>query len=178
MLKNRILEILQKPIMRARRHEADKVDQQGGRHRQHKVSRRPGRRDPHHVAARTTQRAKVHGNRLGVAKKERDTKQQEHGRQHDRPERIDVLQGIEADPAQPPGRIVAEPVCDKAVRRLVQRDGQDDRHDPGRGGVEHRGELLVHLTLLPLPCPSAHGVELPALAARRGASTKPGPNGR
>ena len=38
---------------------------------------------------------------------------------------------IEADPACPPGRVVAEVVGDKAMRGLVKGHRKHDGHDPG-----------------------------------------------
>ena len=137
-------EILQKPFLSTRRQQADKRSHQGRRNRHQEVYSRPSRRNPHHVAARPAQRGKVHRNRLGVTKKEGRTQQQEHRRQHDRTERIDVLEGIEADPALAPGRVVAEPMRHEAVRRLMEGNGQDDRHHPGRSGVDRHGQLLIH----------------------------------
>ena len=54
--------------------------------------------------------------------------QRHHRRQDQRAEWVDMLQRVEADPAELPGGVVAEPVRDKAVRRLMKRDGDDQRH--------------------------------------------------
>ena len=63
-------------------------------------------------------------------------RQQQHRRQHQRAEGIDVLERIEADPAELIGGVVAEPVRDKAVGGLMEGDGDDERQDPDRDVVE------------------------------------------
>jgi hypothetical protein len=47
-----------------------------------------------------------------------------------------VLERIEADAAKLIRGVVAEPVRDKGVRRLVKGDGDDDRQDPDRDVVK------------------------------------------
>ena len=54
--------------------------------------------------------------------------------------------------------VVAEPMGDKAVRRLVKGHGKDDRQDPGRGLPQH-------------PCPLRRGVH--AAPRLRGARRPP-----
>ena len=49
-----------------------------------------------------------------------------------RPERVDVADRVEADPAQAACRVVAQPVGHPAMRRLVQRDRGHHRHSPDR----------------------------------------------
>ncbi len=46
-----------------------------------------------------------------------------------------MLEGIEADPAKLPGGIVAEPVCHKGVRGLVEGDGDEEGEHPDRNVV-------------------------------------------
>jgi hypothetical protein len=78
----------------------------------------------------------VHRHRLGVAEQERRVGQQQHARQNQGAERIDVLERVEGDPAALPGGVVAERVRDKTMRRLVEGDGDDQRHDPDREVVK------------------------------------------
>ena len=52
------------------------------------------------------------------------------------PNGIDMLERIEADAAELPGGVVAEPVRDKAVRGLVKGDGDDERQHPDRDVVQ------------------------------------------
>jgi hypothetical protein len=59
-------------------------------------------------------------------------REQQHRRQHQRAERVDVLEWIEADTAQLPGRLVAELVGHETVGRLVECDGDYERQDPDR----------------------------------------------
>ena len=51
------------------------------------------------------------------------------------PNGIDMLQRVEADPAELKGGVVAEPVRDKAVGGLVEGDGDDERQHPDRDVV-------------------------------------------
>ena len=53
-------------------------------------------------------------------------RQQQQARQNHGPERIDMLERVEADPAKLPGGIVAELVCHKGVRGLVEGDGNEE----------------------------------------------------
>ncbi len=43
-----------------------------------------------------------------------------------------MLQRIKTNPAQSPRRVVTEKVRDKAVRRLMKGDGDENRDDPDR----------------------------------------------
>ena len=52
-------------------------------------------------------------------------REQKHRGQDDGAEGIDMFQRIERDPAQLPGSVVAQPVRDKAVRGLMEGDGDD-----------------------------------------------------
>ena len=63
-------------------------------------------------------------------------RQQQDARQDHGAEGIDMLERIEADAAELQGGVVAEPVRDKAVRRLVEGDGDDERQHPDREVVE------------------------------------------
>jgi hypothetical protein len=47
-----------------------------------------------------------------------------------------MLEGIEADPAELPGGIVAELVCHKGVSGLVEGDGDEERENPDRNVVQ------------------------------------------
>ena len=62
--------------------------------------------------------------------------EQQHRRQHQRAERIDMLEWIEADAAQFPGGLVAELVGHETVGRLMEGDGEDERQDPDRYVIE------------------------------------------
>ena len=75
---------------------------------QRKVHGRAGRRDPNRVAMRIAQRLKVHGHRLGVAKQDRRTHQEEQCRQQNGSKWIDVPERIEANAAALPRCIVAK----------------------------------------------------------------------
>ena len=68
-------------------------------------------------------------------------RQQQHARQDHRPERIDMLERIEADPAKLLGGVVAEPIGHKGVRGLVESDGDEERQDPDRYAVQVRCSL-------------------------------------
>jgi len=63
-------------------------------------------------------------------------RQQQHARQDHGPERVDVFDRIEADPAQLPGGIVAELVGHEGMRGLVERDGDQEGEDPYREAVK------------------------------------------
>ncbi len=62
-------------------------------------------------------------------------RQQKHARKNHGPERIDMLERIEADPAELPGGIVAKLVGHKGVRGLVEGDGDQERKHPNRNVV-------------------------------------------
>ena len=47
-------------------------------------------------------------------------------RKHDRADRIDVHGGIQRHPSEQPGRRIAEPVRRPRVRRLVNREGNQE----------------------------------------------------
>ena len=50
---------------------------------------------------------------------------------------------IETDAAAFPGGVVAEMMRDKAVGRLVKGDGDDQRQDPDRNGVEGGIHVII-----------------------------------
>src|ERR1700738_601072 len=53
-----------------------------------------------------------------------------------------MFERIEADASQFPGGVVAKSVRDKAVRRLVEGDGDDEGDDPDRDVVEGDVQLV------------------------------------
>ena len=55
---------------------------------------------------------------------------------HHGAEGIDMLERIEADPAELLGGVVAEPVRDKGVGGLVEGDGDEERQDPDRDVIK------------------------------------------
>jgi hypothetical protein len=59
-------------------------------------------------------------------------RQQKHAWKNHGPKWIDMLQGVEADPAELPGGVIAQPVGHKGVRGLVEGDGDQDREHPDR----------------------------------------------
>ena len=63
-------------------------------------------------------------------------RQQKQARKNDGAERVDMLDRIETDPAKLPGGIVAELVCHKGVRGLVEGDGDEEREHPHRDGIQ------------------------------------------
>ena len=89
-----------------------------------------------HVEPGMVQVPEVDRDRLGVAEQERRMRQQQHARQDHRPERVDMLDRIEAHPAKLPGGIVAELIRHEGMRGLVERDGDQEGEDPDRDGVQ------------------------------------------
>ena len=47
-----------------------------------------------------------------------------------------MLKGVEADPAELPGRVVAKAVGDKAVGGLMKGDGDEERQHPDRKVID------------------------------------------
>ena len=127
----RILEVLREPYGHRGGRIIDKIEGERRQQRKQQIHARSSSRHPDHVAARIAQCAKVDRDRFCVAEQERRAHQQEERRQQDRSERVDVFEWIEADPAELPGGIVAQEVCDEAMRGLVKRDGDHERYDPG-----------------------------------------------
>src|SRR5690606_30373454 len=88
----------------------------------------------HHVALGLTQRVIVDGHRFGPAEHETGGREQ-GGRYHDGSEGIDMTQRVQADPPERVCSGVAEPFRHIAVRRFVQRDGENDRDRINRDGL-------------------------------------------
>ena len=61
---------------------------------------------------------------------------QQHQGQRDRSNRIDVPQGVQADPPLLERRHVAKMLGDVAMRRLMQRDRKDDRQRVNRDELD------------------------------------------
>jgi hypothetical protein len=74
--------------------------------------------------------------RLGIAEQKRCSHEQKHGRHYDGAEQIDVLQRIQAHPPKPPSRVITQLVRHEAVRAFVQRDGNQNRENPGRCDID------------------------------------------
>ena len=112
------------------------VVQCGPENRLDEVGARTSQCDPQHVAARIAQPVHAHRYRLGVAEQERRVRQQQNARQYHRAEGIDVPERVKTDASEIPGGIVAEPVCDESMRRLVKGDRDHQRQHPDRQRVE------------------------------------------
>ena len=95
-----------------------------------------------HIEARMVEVAEIHRHRLGVAEQERRVREQQHGGQDHGAERVDMLQRVEADAPKLPGGVVTEPVCDKAVRGLMEGDGDQEGEHPGGDVVERDVQAL------------------------------------
>ena len=63
-------------------------------------------------------------------------RQQQQAGENDGAEGVDMLERIEADPAELLGGVVAEPVGDKGVGGLMEGDGDHERQHPDRYGVQ------------------------------------------
>src|SRR5258707_7356668 len=70
--------------------------------------------------------------------------EKQQSREENRPHRIDVLQRIERDTAEPQSGIVAQPKRGKAVCCLVECNCDDRGEGPTRDRVEQRAKLLIH----------------------------------
>src|SRR4029077_88837 len=81
---------------------------------------------------------------LGVTKQDRRTHYEQKRRQQNGSKRVNVLERIEADPAEAPRRIVAAQPRDVSVRRFMERNGNNQGDDPGRGRIERAGNLFKH----------------------------------
>ena len=57
-----------------------------------------------------------------------------------------MLERVEADPAELPGGLIAELVCHKAMRGLVEGDGDEEGEDPD-GEVVQRNIHVIPLQL-------------------------------
>ena len=104
--------------------------------RQDDVGGGAGQRHPDHVEPGMVKVPEIHRDRLGVAEQERGMRQQQHARQNHGAEGIDMLERVEADAAEFPGGIVAEPVCHKGVRGLVKGDRDEEGEYPDRDVVQ------------------------------------------
>src|SRR5260370_5391962 len=62
--------------------------------------------------------------------------EQQHRRQYQGAEGIDMDKRIEADPAAVKGGVVAQRMRDETVRGLMEGDGDDERQYPDRQAVE------------------------------------------
>ena len=97
--------------------------------------------------------------------------QQQHPRNQDRPDRVDVLYRVRCDSAQHPGRLVTEQLGDVAVRGFVQRDREDHRHRPEHDGRERK----IHWpTILPESGRARAGPSVTATASRAPGRAAPG----
>jgi len=119
----RILQVLRNPFRRGNGQVPDEVEGEGGQNGERNVRGRPGRGNPDHATARISERSKIDRHRLGITEQERRAQQHEEAGQQDRPDRIDVLQGIEADASQPPRRLIAKEMRYEAMRRLMKSNG-------------------------------------------------------
>src|SRR3954454_15364703 len=92
------------------------------------------------------------GNRdgLGPAEQEGSFGQEQKGRDQDCPKRIDMLERVERDAAQPKGGVIPELPGRVCVRRLMERDRDKDRIGPGRGCVEDARKLQGDLLRRPI----------------------------
>ena len=72
-------------------------------------------------------RAEINGHRLGIAGTGRAIASAARGLVGDCPERVDMLDRIEADESQPPRRVVAKKIHNEAVRCLMEGDRDDYR---------------------------------------------------
>src|SRR5207253_863040 len=79
---------------------------------------------------------KIHRDRLGVAEQEGRMRQQKQARKKHGAKGIDMLEGVEADPAELPGGVVPKPVRHKAVGGLVKGDGDEEGKHPDGELVE------------------------------------------
>ena len=131
-----VLQIFGNPWRQGRRQITDKVEQQSGDNSQRYVHCRPGGGDQNHVATRVAQRPKIDGHRFRIAKQERRVHQQQDAGQEYGAHRINMLQRIEADPPEPPCRVIPQKVSGEAVGGLMKRDGDEDRNDPDRRQVD------------------------------------------
>ena len=59
-----------------------------------------------------------------------------------------MLERIEADAAKTPSRVIAAQPRDVSVRGFMERDSNDQGHDPGRDSIGRAAELLKHSRLL------------------------------
>ena len=79
------------------------------------------------VAHKILEVAGVHRGRLGPAN-ERDVGHHRHQRQHDGAHRIDMLDGVECNPAQHARRLVTQTRSHPSVCRLVKAEREQQHH--------------------------------------------------
>ncbi|MGY4594824.1 hypothetical protein ACVWXL_002570 [Bradyrhizobium sp. GM22.5] len=63
-------------------------------------------------------------------------REQQHRRQYQRAERVDVAERVEADTAELPCGIITETMCDEGVGSLVEGDGEHQRQHPHREVIQ------------------------------------------
>ena len=117
------------------------ADHEGPGQRLKHVGYGAGEGDPQHVLLGLAQPAEIHRHGLcpakqqgGAAKQAR--RDQDANRHQKRSDRIDVAHGIQAHPSRHCGGHVAEVACHVTVRRLVQRNGKNDRNRINRQGLD------------------------------------------
>src|SRR3954449_5692229 len=117
---------------------------------QHHIRERPGKSNQRHVATRPGEMAEGNRDRLGPAEQEGSFEQKQKGRDQDCPKRVDMLERVERDAAQPKGGVIPEPPGRVCVRRFMERDRDKDRNGPGRGCVEDARKLQGDLLRRPI----------------------------
>ena len=118
-----------------------RMQQQGRDEGQDDVDAGAGEGDPDHVAFGMVEAAEVDRHRLGVAEQEGRVDQQQQAGQDQGPERIDVLDRVEGDPAHQARGIVAAALGHPAMRGLMQRDRDHDRQQPDRERLPDRSDV-------------------------------------
>ena len=94
--------------------------QKKGREGQKHVRDNPCRRNEDQPLAQVAQVIEVYRHRLCPAEPDEE--------KHERADRVEVLERIEAEPALPLGRLVTHPPCHPAVGQFVDDDGIQKRH--------------------------------------------------
>ena len=92
---------------------------------------------------------KLTGTGLAQPNRNGAPRQQQHARHQHRPDRVDVLQRVQRNAAQHPGRLVAEQAGDIAVGGFMQGDREDHRHGHERDGLERK----IHIAAAFYPSP-------------------------
>jgi len=69
-------------------------------------------------------------------------RQQQHARKNHRAERINMFEGVETDAAELPGSVVAKLVCHEGMRSLVEGNGDQERENPDRDGVQRNIHVI------------------------------------
>ena len=109
---------------------------QGSNDRQRNIHPRPCRGDKHHADTRIVKCAKIDRHRLGVAKQEWRSRQQQKAGQKDRAKRVYMPERIETDASQPGRRLVTKEARNISVGSFVKSDGDQNRQQPYRNGVK------------------------------------------